>query len=205
MQWYHDEIERLARKPISPPTGGRPKVVFYGSSTFTNWPEMAQSFPRVQAVNMGFGGSTLAACAWFFKRVVPPHQPDILLLYAGDNDLGDGRTPEEVVLFYEQLLSCIASSLGAIPVCFVSIKPSPTRQHLRGSIEYANRCISQRVAANGPPLYFLDLYPRMLDGQGHPQRALFAADGLHLSPKGYTLWQHEISVQLTQMLPQPSE
>jgi hypothetical protein len=149
MQWHHEEIERLTRKPIVPPAGGLPKAVFYGSSTFTYWPDMAEAFPQVQAVNLRFGGSTLAACAWFFKTVVPPHRPD-LLLYAGDNDLGDGRTPEEVVLFYEQLLSSIAGSLGAIPVCFISIKPSPARQHLRGGIEYANRCISQRVAANGP-------------------------------------------------------
>lgn len=202
MQWYHEEIERLARKPVAAPVSGRLKAVFYGSSTFTHWPDLAQAFPQVQSVNLGFGGSTLAACAWFFKTVVPAHRPDLLLLYAGDNDLGDGRTPEEVVLFYEHLLNTIAGSLGEIPVCFISIKPSPARQHLRSSIEYANRCISQRVAANGPPRYFLDLYSRMLDDQGHPQRALFAADGLHLSPKGYDLWQHEISAQLNQMLPQ---
>lgn len=200
MQWYQEEIQRLERKPVVPATG-LPKAVFYGSSTFTYWPDMAPAFPQVQAVNLGFGGSTLAACAWFFKRVVLAHQPDIILLYAGDNDLGDGRTPEEVVLFYEQLLSCIAANLGAIPVCFISIKLSPIRLHLRGSIEYANRCISRRVAANGPPLYFLDLYSRMLDAQGTPQRVLFAADGLHLSAKGYALWQHEISAQLDQMLP----
>lgn len=201
MQWYQEEIKRLERKAVV--RTGLPKVVFYGSSTFTRWQELEleQYFPQIQAVNLGFGGSTLAACTWFFKQVVPPHQPDMLLVYAGDNDLGDGRTPEEVVIFYEQLLAGVAANLGEIPVCFVSIKLSLARLHLRSSIEYANSCISQRVARSGAPLYFLDLYSRMLDERGNPQRAFFEADGLHLSPKGYALWQQEIGAQLDRMLP----
>jgi lysophospholipase L1-like esterase len=39
----------------------------------------------------------------------------------------------------------------------------------------------------------------MLDGQGNPQRALYEADGLHLSPAGYALWQQAIGQQLGQM------
>ncbi len=198
MQWYEEEVQRLALLPIATATE-LPKVVFYGSSTFTRWLSLAQDFPQVQAVNLGFGGSTLAACAWFFERVVPRQQPAALLVYAGDNDLGDGRTPEEVVLFFEQLLAISTAHLGKIPWCFISIKPSPARLYLRDNIQYANACIQQRIAALGPPYYFLDLYPAMLDGQGNPQRALYEADGLHLSPAGYALWQQAIGQQLGQM------
>ena len=198
MQWYQEEIRQLELKPVV--QSGLPKVVFYGSSSFTRWQELERSFPQVQAVNLGFGGSTLAACAWFFKRVVPQHRPDVLVLYAGDNDLSDGRTPEEVVLFYEQLLTSIRSSLGEIPVCFVSIKLSFARLHLRGSIEYANGCISRLVASQGLPLYYLDLYYPMLDERGNPRPTHFEADGLHLSPEGYAVWQQEISAQLDRML-----
>ncbi len=197
MQWYQEEIARLLAK--APGRPDRPKVVFYGSSTFTHWPGLERCFPQVEAVNLGFGGSTLAACAWFFGQVVPPHRPDALLVYAGDNDLGDGRTAEEIVLFFDHLRASVAAALGAVPLCFVSIKPSPARLHLRGRIEYANACIAQRVAAAGPPLYFLNVYDRMLDGRGIPQPALFAADGLHLSPQGYALWQQEVDAQLVRM------
>jgi len=198
MQWYEEEVQRLVQLPIAEPAG-LPKVVFYGSSTFTRWLGLAQDFPQVQALNLGFGGSTLAACAWFFERVVPRQQPDALLVYAGDNDLGDGRTPEEVVLFFEQLLAASRARLGAIPLCFIAIKPSPARLYLRDNIERANALIRQRIAALGPPCYFLDLYPAMLDGAGLPQRALYEADGLHLSPAGYAQWQPAIAQQLRQM------
>ena len=197
MQWYNEEIKRLEQVAVA--RSGLAKVVFYGSSTFTRWPDLEQCFPQVQAVNLGFGGSTLAACAWFFERVVPRHQPDGILIYAGDNDLGDGRTAEEVVLFYEQLLARSTATLGNIPVCFVAIKPSPARRHLQEAIGLANACIRQRVARTGLPLHYLDFSSRMLDEQGTPQAALFEADGLHLSPAGYTLWQQEISAQLDRM------
>lgn len=61
MQWYQEEITRLLARDLG--WDGRPKVVSYGSSTFTQWPGLDRSFPQVEAVNLGFGGSKLAACA----------------------------------------------------------------------------------------------------------------------------------------------
>ena len=197
MQWYQEEIERLKRHVVV--RSELPKVVFYGSSTITRWLGLEQSFPLIQAVNLGFGGSTLAACAWFLEQVVPLHQPDALVVYAGDNDLGDGRTPEEVVLFYDHLLASVVAILGPLPVCFIAIKLSPARLHLRRSIEYVNACIAERVARQGPPSYYFDLYSSMLDGHGNPQPALFEADGLHLSPMGYALWQRQLTTELARV------
>lgn len=200
MQWYEEEIERLEQLPAAA-AGPQPRVVFYGSSTFTRWPALAQSFPQVEAVNLGFGGSTLAACAWFFERLVLPQQPAALLIYAGDNDLGDGRTAEEVVLFYDHLMATIRATLGAIPVVFVGIKLSPARMYLRPSVEYANACIGQRMAEAGSSSYYLDINPGMVDGRGQPRPALFEADGLHLSPAGYAIWQAEIGAVLARLYP----
>lgn len=200
MQWYQEEIERLEQLPVAV-TKSRPRVVFYGSSTFTRWPKLAKCFPQLEAVNLGFGGSTLAACAWFFEQLVPRQQPDALLIYAGDNDLGDGRTAEEVILFYDHLMASIRAAFGGIPVVFVAIKLSPARLYLRPSVEYANACIRQRIEEAGPAHYYLDINPRMVDGRGQPQPALFEADGLHLSPQGYAVWQAEIGAMLTRLYP----
>lgn len=71
-------------------------IAFYGSSSIRLWATLASDFPGLSVVNLGFGGATLAACVYFFERLVLPCSPASLVLYAGDNDLGDGRRPEDV-------------------------------------------------------------------------------------------------------------
>ena len=53
-------------------------------------------------LNLGFGGSTLAACVHYFDRlpgrVIKEHGPlRSLVVYAGENDLGDGKSVADVV------------------------------------------------------------------------------------------------------------
>jgi len=194
MYWYQKDIETLENKPIV--ETNRKKIAFFGSSSFTLWKELEDLFPEFNVVNLGFGGSTLAACAWFFNRVVPQHKPDAIFIYAGDNDIGDGRTPEEVVLFFFQLVAEIRKSLGDIPVCFISIKLSIARKHLKGSIDFANNCIKSYISDNPENLDFLDVYTGMMDAKGKIKKDLYKPDGLHLSAKGYELWQKEIGKKL---------
>jgi hypothetical protein len=48
-------------------------------------------------LNQAFGGSTLEACDHFFARQVLPVRPRSLLVYAGDNDLGqNSRAPQDL-------------------------------------------------------------------------------------------------------------
>ena len=81
MQWYEGEVRVLERACAGRFSGDRPPA-FYGSSSIRLWDTLAEDFdPRV--LNLGFGGSTLEACDYFFARLVPPVKPRSLLLYAG--------------------------------------------------------------------------------------------------------------------------
>jgi len=82
----------------------QPDTLFYGSSSIRLWESLYNDFATYKPVNLGFGGSTLAACVWFFDRLMMPLNPKRLVVYAGDNDLSDGRNPEEVFIFFEQLV-----------------------------------------------------------------------------------------------------
>ncbi|RYF53925.1 MAG: GDSL family lipase, partial [Cytophagaceae bacterium] len=97
MVWYEADVREVEnRVAVTPQATNR--VVFYGSSSIRLWTTLAQDFPNNKTLNLGFGGSTLAACTWFFERLIVPAAPQSLVFYAGDNDLGDGRHPQEVYL-----------------------------------------------------------------------------------------------------------
>ena len=186
MNWYEDEVVRVEKECEK--LLYEPEMLFYGSSSITLWTTLYKDFEGKKPVNLGFGGSTLAACSWFFDRIVAPvNSAKKIVLYAGDNDLGDGRNPEEVYLFYRLLIEQIRKVFGNIPVYYISIKPSLHRWEIIGKIKTANRLIREETQKN-PFQHFIDVFPQMLNVQGTPIKNLFETDGLHLSAEGYALW-----------------
>ncbi|CCG98867.1 GDSL family lipase [Fibrella aestuarina BUZ 2] len=188
MLLFSEEINALEKKVKATPPG---RTVFYGSSSIRLWANLERDFPQIDALNLGFGGSTLAACAWHFERLVVPAQPRALILYAGDNDLGEGRQPEEVCLFFRDLARQIEQHLPNVPVSFLSIKPSPARWQLVDSIRLANRFIADDISRR-PQFQFIDATVAMLTPDGRPDHSLYEADGLHLSPAGYARWREQL-------------
>jgi lysophospholipase L1-like esterase len=191
MEWYEAEVRAMeqARAANPPPHGG---VVFYGSSSIRLWSSLSADFAGIDVVNSGFGGSTMAACAYFFARLVTPLRPRSLILYAGDNDLGDGRAPEEVFNAYRELVAQLNAQVGPIPLGFISIKLSPARWNLRDAIRRTNELIRAELEMR-PSSYYIDIIPPMLDADGKPRQELFAEDGLHLSQEGYRVWTEVIA------------
>lgn len=190
MFWYNEELERLEKKIAG--LEYEPKLIFYGSSSFTLWEDLTTIFKEYKPLNLGFGGSTLAACTWFFDRVFENiKKAEAIVIYAGDNDLGDSRHPEEVVLFFEMLLVKIRDKYGKIPCTFISIKPSVSRWQLAGSIRYTNSNIRE-ITLKDPNFHYVNIYDAMLDVNGNPREELFVEDGLHLSKKGYALWLYAL-------------
>jgi lysophospholipase L1-like esterase len=185
MDWYESEVQALERTSLSRVNGNHPPV-FYGSSSIRLWDTLAEDFdPRV--LNLGFGGSTLEACDYFFARLVPPVHPRSLLLYAGDNDLGDGRSVEAVLGLFRSLADKVAASLGAVPFGFVSVKPSPARYAITGRICRFNDLVRDEIESS-PSGYYVDVFSAMLDESGKPRTEFFLEDGLHLNREGYRLW-----------------
>ncbi|AQG82581.1 SGNH/GDSL hydrolase family protein [Spirosoma montaniterrae] len=188
MELIDNEIKQLVQRVRVEPPGS---IVFYGSSTIRLWETLEQDFSQLHLLNLGFGGSTLAACAWHFERLVVPAQPRAVILYAGDNDLGENRQPEEVYLFFCALAEKMQRYLPGVPVWFISIKPSPARWSIIEHIQKANTLIASEIARL-PNAEFLDLSAMMLTGQGQPRTELYQPDGLHLNANGYALWRDQL-------------
>ncbi|MCK8491260.1 MULTISPECIES: GDSL-type esterase/lipase family protein [Spirosoma] len=187
MIWYEDEVRQLETK-IKSNLSTSDRVVFYGSSSIRLWSTLAQDFPDITALNLGFGGSTLAACAWFFERLVVPANPRCIVFYAGDNDLGDNRHPEEVYLFFCALAEKVRRQLPDTQFYYLSIKLSPARWDIADKIRATNKLIADKINEL-PNFKTIDMTTALLGTDGKPRREFFQADGLHLTPAGYQVWK----------------
>jgi lysophospholipase L1-like esterase len=166
-------------------------IVFYGSSSIRLWSTLATDLGEARILNLGFGGSTLDDCAYYFERLVVPRKPGSLVLYAGDNDFGVGRSAEEVLHSFRDLSRQLDKHLGPIPFAFISIKPSPARWPLIDAIRSANSRIKDELLCR-PNSTYIDVFQPMLNAGGRPRPELYLEDGLHLSPTGYRLWTEQI-------------
>ena len=166
----------------------RDAVLFVGSSSIVRWKSLARDFPEVRVVNRGFGGSELADSVHYLDRLVLPHQPRVVVLYAGENDLQAGATAEEVHARFQAFRQGLHAALPQTRLVFIAIKPSPSRAKIRERIDRANTLIAA-TCREDPRLAFADVVPPMLDAAGQPRPELFVADRLHLSEAGYAVWR----------------
>jgi lysophospholipase L1-like esterase len=168
----------------SPPAGGG--IVFVGSSSIRLW-DLARSFPGVAAVNRGFGGSQIVDSVRHVDLLVVRHKPRTVIFYAGDNDIADGKSPQDVAADFKQFVSKVHGALPQTRIAFIAIKPSIQRWALVGKVREANALI-RTLAATDDRLAFIDVDGPMLGWNEQPRKDLFVDDGLHLSAKGYELW-----------------
>lgn len=177
-------------------------VVFVGSSSIRLWADLEKRYRTYAAVNRGFGGSTLADCLRYLDRLVLPHRPRLVVVYAGDNDLAYGRTPQQVLDDFIALAARIHTRLPRTEIAFVSIKPSPARVDLLDRVREANTRVRDYVATQRY-LSYVDVFTPMLDPKGQPRGELFGLDALHLNEQGYALW-HALIAPVLPVDEQPS-
>ncbi|MCZ2720791.1 cyclic nucleotide-binding domain-containing protein [Marinomonas sp. 15G1-11] len=181
------ELEfRLAQKPYE----DNP-VAFYGSTTIRNWPELTSQLGRNDIINLGFSAATLESCVYYFERIVLPQKPRSLVLYAGDNDIGNLHSSNRVLELYIELLQKVDSHLPHIPVTIISIKPSPSRSQQYDTIVNTNESL-KRLAKTRPNTQYVDLFSLLLDDDGKIKTNLFEDDLLHLNARGYKLWSKNL-------------
>jgi len=185
-QWEADirafeEADR--REPVAP--GG---VLFVGSSSIRLWQTLAQDFPGVRALNRGFGGSQLADVRHYADRIVLPYRPRVVVLYAGDNDLAEGRTPADVFADYRAIADTLRRVLPETRVVWIAIKPSLARWAIVEKIREANALVRAYAERDPARLAYADVFTPMLGPDGRPRSELFVDDGLHMSARGYALW-----------------
>src|SRR5947209_3999364 len=106
---WEKEIAAFEKKDKDAPP---PKnaVLFAGSSSIRLW-DLKKSFPDLDAINRGFGGSQIADSTHFAPRILLKAEPRLIVLYAGDNDVAAGKSPDRVAEDFQAFATLIHKEL----------------------------------------------------------------------------------------------
>jgi lysophospholipase L1-like esterase len=121
------------------------------------------------------------------ERFVTPYKPRLVLLYAGDNDIASGMSPEQVLGEFKAFAGRIHATLPNTRIAYLAIKPCPAREKYLDRVKATNRLIREYTATNDR-LLFVDLFTPMLTKEGRPRADVYLEDGLHPNAQGYELW-----------------
>lgn len=180
------EVAAFARIDATQAPPPRP-VLFVGSSTVRAWRTLAADFPGQPVLNRGFGGSHLSDVNHHFDRVVGAYRPGVILLYAGDNDVVEGKTASDVAADFAEFRRLVRERLPEARCAFLAIKPSPKRVSALEVQREANALVAAQVRGDRQ-WTVLDTFTPLLGADGRPDASLFKDDRLHLSAEGYRRW-----------------
>lgn len=193
---FYNEIQNFKKLDSAkfPPKNA---ILFVGSSSIRKWEDVQDYFPNVKVINRGFGGSELPDAIRYANDIIIPYHPRQIVIYSGENDLAysDTITPAIVLRRFESLFTIIRSALPLVPIIYISIKPSPSRENLMPKMVDANNLIKQYLQSKKKTV-FVDVYHKMLNKDGKPMNDIFLEDNLHMNAKGYHIWQKAIQPYL---------
>jgi lysophospholipase L1-like esterase len=191
-QPYAEEIRAFKEKDsIAMPAKGQ--ILLAGSSSFTLWKDVQNYFPAYPILNRGFGGSSLTDLIYYAEEVIFKYEPKQIIIYCGENDFAGNDTlyPAQVAQRFFDLFAMIRARYKKVPIAYISMKPSPARQHLMPKFNVANVMIRNFLKKKKRTTY-IDVYHKMLDKEGKPMREIFGPDNLHMNAKGYAIWKELI-------------
>jgi lysophospholipase L1-like esterase len=172
-------------------------ILFIGSSSFTNWKDLPDWFPKHTVLNRAFGGSSLTHLIQYADDVVFRYNPRQIVVYCGENDLAtDAKVNgDSVYQRFRRLYRMIRAKDRKVPVVYVSMKPSPSRVALLDKMVRGNALIEKFMRKKRKDGY-VNVYDRMFGPDGQVMADIFLADRLHMNRKGYEIWQPLIEAKL---------
>ncbi|HTM97313.1 MAG TPA: GDSL-type esterase/lipase family protein [Pedobacter sp.] len=163
-------------------------VLFVGSSTFTNWKDVQDYFPKHVIINRGFGGSSLPHVINYANDIIFPYKAKQIVIYCGENDFTGNATVEEVVSRVQKLFDLIRTNNPKVHIAYISIKPSPSREKYWPQMKEANKKISE-IMKGMKRAKFINTFDAMFNADGTIMKDIFNSDMLHMNAKGYAIWQ----------------
>lgn len=162
-------------------------IVFIGSSATTRWKSLPEDFPKLPVLNRAFGGSRINDLIFHFDTVVLRHEPKLVVIDIGGNDLNAGRSVEEAFADYIRLIDLVHAQLPKSRVVINSLGISIKRVTQIPQILELNGQLAAWTHAHEWARY-VDRTVYQLGADGEPKREHYIDDLLHPSRGGYEEW-----------------
>ncbi len=174
-------------------------ILFVGSSSIRMW-KTAEAFPRYKTVNRGFGGAHISDMLFYLNDIALKYTPpQCIVFYCGDNDISGKKNPARVLNDYKKFVGNIHNRFPETLIIYIPAKPSIARWNLWSNMNELNNKI-KFYSKSSPLLYYADTATPMLQTGDKPAVDLFIEDGLHLSAKGYAMWNGIIAKLLEDII-----
>jgi lysophospholipase L1-like esterase len=179
---YRIELFRLS-------VSDKKAITFVGSSA--NGPSTVdgRAFPRSHEGHSGFTIDTISGRSGIYplvQQALTTHQPHIVLLMIGTNDVGVGadlaNAPNRLGLLLDRITNTSPNALLVVSKIIPSTDDG-MNNNIRSYNNGVEQVVNQRISA-GKHLILIDLYKRFTDHSNY--KSDWMADNLHPNPNGYS-------------------
>ena len=192
---FWKEVQEFKKIDKENPIQKKP-ILLVGSSSFTYWKDVNDYFPNKNIVNRAFGGSRLLDLNYYADDLLNPYNPRQIVIYCGEKDIAtDNPTAAEVFERFKTFFGKIRQKYPRVPVAYVSIKYSPSREKFWPEVTEVNALIKSYLKTQKKAKY-IDITKVMKDANGKLRTDIFLDDMLHMKPEGYKLWSQVMKSHL---------
>ncbi|CAB1058931.1 hypothetical protein D1BOALGB6SA_3689 [Olavius sp. associated proteobacterium Delta 1] len=161
------------------------------------WPLLVENKLNLKIINSGIGGDTSGGLLSRFYEDVVRHQPDLVVILGGTNDLWWDLA---VNLIQANIfaMACQAQFHNIIPIVGLPLPllmENIQHQAMMAPIAGWQKCVQKlsdlvtalKTSAGESDIVCLDFYYPFLDKNGNPLGKYYLADGLHPNQQGHRL------------------
>jgi lysophospholipase L1-like esterase len=168
--FYQQELQEIKQMKAS-------KIIFLGDSLTHrhNW-------SNFKASNMGIDGDTTDGV---LSRMRLTDKAETIVLMIGANDILQRTAMSKIQKNYSKILNTFKSHQKIYVLSVLPVVDDKQTKAINQDILSLNRWLKNEVKKQ--KMHFVNFYPHFLQGKGlaHP----LTTDGVHLTSKGYKLWE----------------
>lgn len=165
------------------------RIIFLGDSltAFHDWSAFGSHH------NAGIAGDTTDGLLYRLHYTVEK-KPKTVVVMIGINDLLQGRGIETMKRNYGKIFEQLKTTDTVVILSLLPVQMTPQTFEVNEKVILLNRFF--KCESDERDFIYLDLYKRMVGQDGGLQNAL-TSDGVHLTPKAYSIWESALKARLS--------